>query len=127
MSVQRRLIVDMLRAIRELAGGAFQQLPSSVAGFSSPETRADLEKFMRGATADARARVKLLKLVWDFVGTEFGGRPLQYQMVYSAPQPVVNPPMFPSYDWQRAQALVHPCPVRAHPPPRSATAPYLPP
>src|SRR5262249_8970650 len=27
MSLQRRLIVDMLRALRELAGGAFQQLP----------------------------------------------------------------------------------------------------
>src|SRR6185436_6944759 len=90
MSLQRRLIVDMLRAIRELAGGAFQQLPSAEAGFTSPETRADFERFFRGATASARDRVKLLKLVWDFVGTEFGGRQLQYEMFYSAAQPIVN-------------------------------------
>jgi aromatic ring hydroxylase len=34
--------------------------------------------------------VKLLKLVWDFVAPEFGGRQLQYEMFYSAAQPVVN-------------------------------------
>jgi 4-hydroxyphenylacetate 3-monooxygenase len=109
MSLQRRLIVDMLRAIRELAGGAFQQLPSSEAGFTSPETRADFERYFRGATAGARDRVKLLKLVWDFVGTEFGGRQLQYEMFYSAAQPVVNTRMFRAYDWERAKAAVDRC------------------
>jgi 4-hydroxyphenylacetate 3-monooxygenase len=109
MSLQRRLIVDMLRAIRELAGGAFQQLPSSEAGFASPETREDFERYFRGATASARERVKLLKLVWDFVGSEFGGRQLQYEMFYSAAQPVVNTRMFRSYDWDRARAIVDRC------------------
>jgi 4-hydroxyphenylacetate 3-monooxygenase len=109
MSLQRRLIVDMLRAIRELAGGAFQQLPSSEAGFASAETREDFERFFRGATASARDRVKLLKLVWDFVGTEFAGRQLQYEMFYSAAQPVVNTRMFRAYDWDRARAIVDRC------------------
>lgn len=109
MSLQRRLIVDMLRAIRELAGGAFQQLPSSEAGFTSPETRADLERYLRAAEAPARERVKLVKLVWDFVGTEFGGRQLQYEMFYSAAQPVVNARMFRAYDWDRARAAVDRC------------------
>jgi 4-hydroxyphenylacetate 3-monooxygenase len=109
MSLQRRLIVDMLRAIRELAGGAFHQLPSSEASFTSPQTRADVERFMRGAAVGARDRVKLLKLVWDFVGTEFGGRQLQYEMFYSAAQPVVNARMFRAYDWERAKAAVDRC------------------
>jgi 4-hydroxyphenylacetate 3-monooxygenase len=109
MSLQRRLIVDMLRAIRELAGGAFQQLPSSEAAFESPETRADIERYFRGATAPARERVKLLKLVWDLVGTEFAGRQLQYEMFYSAAQPIVNTRMFRSYDWDRARAIVERC------------------
>jgi 4-hydroxyphenylacetate 3-monooxygenase len=109
MSLQRRLIVDMLRAIRELAGGAFQQLPSSVASFTSAETRADLERYFRSGVASAQDRVKLLKLVWDFVGTEFGGRQLQYEMFYSAAQPVVNTRMFRSYDWQAAKAMVDRC------------------
>ena len=109
MSLQRRLVVDMLRAVRELAGGAFQQVPSAEASFESPTTRADLERYYRGATASARERVKLLKLVWDFVGTEFGGRQLQYEMFYSAAQPVVNTRMFRSYDWAVARAFVDRC------------------
>ncbi|HXU89702.1 MAG TPA: 4-hydroxyphenylacetate 3-hydroxylase N-terminal domain-containing protein, partial [Methylomirabilota bacterium] len=109
MSLQRRLIVDMMRTIRELAGGAFQQLPSAEVGFESHETRADFARFMRGATASARERVKLLKLVWDFVGTEFAGRQLQYEMFYSAAQPVVNTRMFRAYDWDRARAAVDRC------------------
>ncbi len=109
MSLQRRLVVDLLRAIRELAGGAFQALPSSEAAFTSAETRADTERYYRSTAAPARARVKLLKLVWDFVGTEFGGRQLQYEMFYSAAQPVVNTRMFRSYDWAVATALVDRC------------------
>ena len=41
-----------------------------------------------------------------FVGTEYGGRQLQYEMFYSAAQPVVNRRMFRSYDWSSAKAMV---------------------
>jgi 4-hydroxyphenylacetate 3-monooxygenase len=109
MSLQRRLIVDMMRTLRELAGGAFQALPSSEAAFLGAETRADTERYYQSAAAGARERVKLLKLVWDFVGTEFAGRQLQYEMFYSASQPVVNRRMFKAYDWQTAKAVVDDC------------------
>ena len=109
MSLQRRLIVDLMRAIREMAGGAFQAVPSSQASFESVETRADTERYYRSGTATARERVKLLKLIWDFVGTEFAGRQLQYEMFYSASQPVVNARMFHSYDWASAKAMVDRC------------------
>ncbi|PYN33139.1 MAG: 4-hydroxyphenylacetate 3-monooxygenase, partial [Candidatus Rokuibacteriota bacterium] len=57
----------------------------------------------------ARERIKLVKLIWDFVGTEFGGRQLQYEMFYSASQPVVNRRMFRSYDWTSAKLMVDRC------------------
>jgi len=109
MSLQRRLIVDLMRAVRELAGGAFQALPSSSLAFDSPETRADTERYYRSGIAGARDRVKLLKLIWDMVGTEFAGRQLQYEMFYSAAQPVVNARMFRAYDWTSAKAMVDRC------------------
>jgi 4-hydroxyphenylacetate 3-monooxygenase len=109
MSLQRRLVVDLMRAVRELAGGAFQAVPSSEASFAGAESGADLERYYRSATASARERVKLLKLIWDFVGTEFAGRQLQYEMFYSASQPVVNARMFRSYDWTSAKAMVDRC------------------
>jgi len=109
MGLQRRLIVDMMRTLRELAGGAFQAVPSSEASFRSAETRANTERYYQSSAAPARERIKLVKLVWDFVGTEFAGRQLQYEMFYSAAQPVVNRRMFRSYDWKAATALVDRC------------------
>jgi 4-hydroxyphenylacetate 3-monooxygenase len=109
MSLQRRLIVDMMRSLRELAGGAFQAVPSSEQSFLGAETRADTERYYRSSGASARDRIKLIKLVWDFVGTEFGGRQLQYEMFYSAAQPVVNRRMFRSYDWAEGTAMVDRC------------------
>lgn len=106
MSLQRRLIVDMYRTVRELAGGAFQNMPSSEASFLSPETRQLTERYYQSAAAPARDRIKLLKLIWDFIGTEYGGRQLQYEMFYSAAQPVVNRRMFRAYDWPAATAMV---------------------
>jgi 4-hydroxyphenylacetate 3-monooxygenase len=106
MSLQRRLIVDMYRTMRELGGGAFQNMPSSEASFRSPATRADTERYYQAAGTPARDRIKLLKLIWDFLGTEYGGRQLQYEMFYSAAQPVVNRRLFRAYDWTSARRTV---------------------
>jgi 4-hydroxyphenylacetate 3-monooxygenase len=106
MSLQRRLIVDIYRTLRELAGGAFQTMPSSEASFRSAETRADVERYYQSSTTGAHERIKLLKLIWDLIGTEYGGRQLQYEMFYSAAQPVVNRRVFAAYDWASADAMV---------------------
>ena len=95
--------------MRELAGGAFQNMPSSEASFISPETGPSTERYYQSSTRSARDRIKLIKLIWDFVGTEFGGRQLQYEMFYSAAQPVVNTRMFKAYDWPAAKAAVDRC------------------
>ncbi|PYN97956.1 MAG: 4-hydroxyphenylacetate 3-hydroxylase [Candidatus Rokuibacteriota bacterium] len=109
MGLQRRLIVDMMRTLREMAGGAFQNVPSSEASFVGEETRAATERYFQSSAAGARDRIKLIKLIWDFVGTEFAGRQLQYEMFYSASQPVVNRRMFRAYDWAAAKQLVDRC------------------
>jgi 4-hydroxyphenylacetate 3-monooxygenase len=106
MSLQRRVIVDLYRTVRELAGGAFQNLPSSEASFLSSDTGPSTERYYQAAASPARERVKLLKLIWDFIGTEYGGRQLQYEMFYSAAQPVVNRRLYRSFDWRSATAMV---------------------
>src|SRR5207244_3588344 len=109
MALQRRLIVDLMRALRELSGGAMIAVPSSERSFLSEETAEHTNRYYRSAVASAEERVKFLKLLWDFVGTEFAGRQLQYEMFYSASQPVVNTRMFRSYDWASAKAMVDRC------------------
>jgi 4-hydroxyphenylacetate 3-monooxygenase len=109
MSLQRRWVVDLMRALRELAGGAFISVPSSERSFESPDTAQDVRTYYQSAGTSAETRVKLLKLMWDFVGTEFAGRQLQYEMFYSAAQHIVDRRAFRYYDWQPAQQLVEAC------------------
>jgi 4-hydroxyphenylacetate 3-monooxygenase len=50
-------------------------------------------------------RVKLLKLTWDAVGSEFASRHLQYEMFYAGAQFVTRGHSYRTYDWDRATAM----------------------
>ena len=59
-------------------------LNSHAIDFKTPELRPYLEKYLRGSNGyDALERVKLLKILWDAVGTEFGGRHELYERNYA--------------------------------------------
>lgn len=65
-------------------GSALVYVPSHAKDWSVPEVRECLEKYVRGSddfTAEYRA--KLMKLIWDAVGSEFGGRHELYEINYS--------------------------------------------
>ncbi|PWJ84540.1 4-hydroxyphenylacetate 3-monooxygenase oxygenase component [Pseudaminobacter salicylatoxidans] len=62
-------------------------LPSSAADFASPAIRPYLDRFVRGSNGYAAIdRVKLLKLLWDAIGSEFGGRHELYERNYAGNQ-----------------------------------------
>jgi 4-hydroxyphenylacetate 3-monooxygenase len=108
-SYQQQSVVDLMRTLRQLAGGAFVSVPSSMKVFESPATGADARRYYRSVGAEAEERIRFLNLMWDFVGTEFGGRQLQYEMFYSAGQPVVDARAFRYFDWERGRRLVSRC------------------
>jgi 4-hydroxyphenylacetate 3-monooxygenase len=59
-------------------------LNSHVSDFKNPQLRPYLDLYMRGSGGvDAEGRVKLMKLLWDAIGTEFGGRHELYEINYS--------------------------------------------
>jgi len=59
-------------------------LNSHAIDFKTPELRPYLDKYLRGSNGyDAVERVKLLKLLWDAVGSEFGGRHELYERNYA--------------------------------------------
>jgi 4-hydroxyphenylacetate 3-monooxygenase len=59
-------------------------LNSSARDFHDPELRPYLDKYVRGTGEyDAEQRVKLMKLLWDAIGTEFGGRHELYEINWS--------------------------------------------
>jgi 4-hydroxyphenylacetate 3-monooxygenase len=59
-------------------------LPSSARDFQSPQVRPYLDKYVRGSDGmPAVDRVKIMKALWDAVGSEFGGRHELYERNYS--------------------------------------------
>jgi 4-hydroxyphenylacetate 3-monooxygenase len=59
-------------------------LNSHSVDFKNPELRPYLDKYLRGSNGyDALERVKLLKVLWDACGTEFGGRHELYERNYA--------------------------------------------
>ncbi len=69
--------------IEQTVASGLIYLNSSARDFKNPEIRPYIDKYMRGSNGyDAVDRVKLLKLLWDAIGTEFGGRHELYEINY---------------------------------------------
>jgi 4-hydroxyphenylacetate 3-monooxygenase len=64
-------------------GGAPLVAPSGREDLANAELRPLIDRYYRGTGATALERVKLFKLVWDAIGTEFGGRHELYERNYA--------------------------------------------
>jgi 4-hydroxyphenylacetate 3-monooxygenase len=64
-------------------GGSPLVAPSSYKDLLSDDLRPLIEKYYRGSDSTAEQRVKLFKLIWDAIGTEFGARHELYERNYS--------------------------------------------
>jgi len=59
-------------------------LPSSARDLDNPEVASVLERYVRGSNGVGHVeRIKIMKLLWDAVGTEFAGRHELYERTYS--------------------------------------------
>lgn len=67
--------------IEETLASGLIYLPSSVKDFSNIEIDQYLKKYIRGSDgSNHQERVKLFKLLWELVGTEFAGRQELYEI-----------------------------------------------
>ena len=70
--------------VERTATSSLIYLPSSVRDFANPDTRPLLDRYVRGSHGvDAMQRVKIMKLLWDAIGSEFGGRHELYERNYA--------------------------------------------
>ena len=105
-AIAQQTYPQVIEAIRQLSGGGLIMLPSSQADLMEPAT---LEIVMNSQMSPAMGsldRVKLFKLAWDAVGSEFGSRHLQYEMFYSGSSMVLNGHNYRFFDWARAVGMV---------------------
>ena len=106
---QQSIYPGLLNQIRSLMGGSLIQLPATVRELDAVESAADIERYVRWPRAGGELRVKLLKLLWDAVGSEFASRHLQYEMFYAGEPPAIQGREFRNFDWAAAEALVDRC------------------
>jgi 4-hydroxyphenylacetate 3-monooxygenase len=106
MALQSELNSRMLEIIRELTGAAMITLPSSHRDFANPDMKTDIERFMRSSTSDAESRVAVMRMAWDFIGSEFGSRHQQYEKFYGGASFLVKQNVYRGFDFKGATKLV---------------------
>jgi 4-hydroxyphenylacetate 3-monooxygenase len=106
---QQTMYPALVNQIRGLMGGSLIQLPAAQGDLRTGGSAADIERYVRWPKASGRERVKLLKLLWDALGSEFGSRHLQYEMFYAGEPAAIQGREFRTFDWAAAEAMVDRC------------------
>lgn len=70
--------------VQQVVASGLVYVNSHALDFATPELRPYLDKYLRGSDGTpASERVKVMKLLWDAVGTEFAGRHELYERNYA--------------------------------------------
>src|SRR5437867_1568689 len=104
-----RVFVHMdaiLDALRELCGGGIFQMPADVTVMHEPKLRAIFETYWQTPQLGALERMKLYKLAWDLIGSEFAGRHLQYEKFYAGASFIVRNHSFREAPWLEFHRVV---------------------
>jgi 4-hydroxyphenylacetate 3-monooxygenase len=92
--------------LRELCGGGVFQMPADISVMDDPELAKQFSTFWQTPQADAITRMKLFKLAWDMVGSEFAGRHLQYEKFYAGASFIIRNHSYRETDWAEFNKLV---------------------
>jgi 4-hydroxyphenylacetate 3-monooxygenase len=88
-----------------LTGGSIFQMPADVSVLENEALAGKFDAHWWSANASARDRMKLYRLAWDLVGSEFAGRHLQYEKFYSGPGVVVRAHSVREAPWAAFDAI----------------------
>lgn len=106
VGMQDKLYPEVIKIVRELSGGGVLQLPSTYKEIIHPETREDVRRLVRSADGQSVEKIKLFKLAWDIVGSEFGGRHQQYELFYNGAPYVTKGYAFRNYRFEETVDFV---------------------
>jgi len=72
---------EICDSVRELMGAGVFQMPADVSVLNNVWTRDAFETYWSVPGQSAEERMKLFKLAWDLLGSDFAGRHLQYEVL----------------------------------------------
>jgi 4-hydroxyphenylacetate 3-monooxygenase len=97
---------SIIDALRELCGGGVFQMPADVTVMHDPKLRALFEQYWQTPHLGALDRMKLYKLAWDLIGSEFAGRHLQYEKFYAGASFIIRNHNFREAPWKEFEKVV---------------------
>jgi 4-hydroxyphenylacetate 3-monooxygenase len=106
MGIHSEIYNRVIQIVKEITGAGFLQVPSSIADFENPSIRGDIDRYMGTTSVEALEKVKVMKLGWDIIGSEFAGRHQHYEMFYGGPPFLTRMLASAHYDFSEAEGLV---------------------
>jgi 4-hydroxyphenylacetate 3-monooxygenase len=106
MGQQAELYPRALHLLRLLTTSSVIQPPDSCLAMSSAETADDVERYVRSSGFSSEEHIKLYRLAWDLIGSEFASRHHQYEMFYAGAPSVSKGHALRNYRYDEAVAQV---------------------
>jgi 4-hydroxyphenylacetate 3-monooxygenase len=97
---------SLIDILRELCGGGVFQMPGRIDVMHDEALREKFEAFWQTPQLPAVDRVKLFRLAWDLVGSEFAGRHQQYEKFYAGASFIVRNHAFRETPWDHYHGIV---------------------
>ena len=92
--------------LRELCGGGVFQMPADISVMNDPDMRTKFETYWQTPQMGAVERMKLFKLAWDMVGSEFAGRHQQYEKFYAGASFIIRNHSYRETNWAEFNGLI---------------------
>ena len=92
--------------VRELMGGGPIQMPADSSVMEDPELNKKFETYWSLPDQSAKDRMKLFRLAWDILGTEFAGRHLLYEKFYAGPGFIMDLYSYQHARWDELDVIV---------------------
>ena len=92
--------------LRELCGGGVFQMPANISVMRDAELAQQFQTYWHTPQCDALTRMKLFKLAWDMVGSEFAGRHQQYEKFYAGAPFIIRNHSYRETDWGAFHRIV---------------------
>ena len=90
----------------QLSGGGVFQMPADVSVMRDAKLREQFEQYWQTPFMSSLDRMKLFRLTWDLMGSEFAGRHQQYEKFYAGASFVVLNHSFREAPWDHFHGLV---------------------
>ena len=97
---------QFIDVLRELCGGGVFQMPADISVMHDENLAQYFTQYFQTPQSDAVTRMKLFKLAWDLVGSEFAGRHQQYEKFYAGASFIVRNHAYREAPWQEFDGIV---------------------